>query len=77
MCIGGMTFVKVVEATKLLACRFVLRCFRDPIRVPRIRENDHRVHRIRVPTGAYWIPNMLACFKNFCFEKYKKPACLF
>ena len=25
-----------------------LRCFRDPVQVPRIREN-------RVPTGAYWV----------------------
>jgi len=37
-----------------------LRCFRDPIRVPRIRANYHRVPRIRgnrVPTGPYRVPN--------------------
>jgi len=27
--------------------KFFLRCFRDPIRVPRIREKYHRVLRIR------------------------------
>jgi len=27
--------------------RVFLRCFRDPIRVPRIRENYHRVPKIR------------------------------
>jgi len=50
--------------------RFFLRCFRDPIRVrirgienraPRIRRNDHRVPKVRnqVPTGAYWVPNII------------------
>jgi len=38
-----------------------LRRFRDPIRVPRIRGNYHRLPRIRenrVPTGPYWVPNI-------------------
>jgi len=38
-----------------------LRYFRDPIRVRSIRENYHRVPRIRenrVPTGPYWVPNI-------------------
>jgi len=49
--------------------RGFLRCFRDPIRVPRIenrvpriRENFHRVPRIkknRVPTRPYRVPNSL------------------
>ena len=41
-------------------CSF-FRCVRDPNRVPRIRENYHRVLKIsksRVPTGPYQVPNI-------------------
>jgi len=37
----------------------VLRCFRDPIRIPRIRENYHRV-----PKDAYRAPNIFIKKKN-------------
>ena len=44
-----------------LKVRVFLRRFRDPIRVPRIRENYHRVPSIRenrVPTDPYRVPNI-------------------
>ena len=35
------------------------RCFRDPIRVPRIRENRVlRIREIRIRTGPYWVSNI-------------------
>ena len=63
-----------------------LRCFRDPIRVPRIenwvpriRENYHRVSRIRenrVPTGPHRIPNIFLK-KNLNLVKLDSKPCGF
>jgi len=60
-----------------------LRCFRDPVRVPRIEnrvtsisENYHRVPRIRenrVPTGPYRVRNIFFkknCIRHFSFLSY-------
>jgi len=61
-------FTSSYGCRRFAAYRDFLRCFRDPIRVPRIenrvpriRENSHRVPRNRenrVPVGAYWVPNI-------------------
>jgi len=47
-------YAVILEITRVFS-----RCFRDPIRVPRIRENYHRVSRIgenRVPAGPHRLP---------------------
>jgi len=60
-------FVIVLDLVWLIAKFYLqktagfLRRFRDPIRVPRIRENYHRVPKIRdnrVPTDPYRVPNI-------------------
>ena len=51
-----------------------LRRFRDPIRVPRIRENYHRVPKIwenRVPTDPYRVPNIF--LKKTLINQQQKP----
>jgi len=56
--------------------RFFLRCFRNPIRVPRISENYHRVPRIReigslhVHTG--YLPFSLKKTCTFCPNVFKQ-----
>jgi len=69
-----------VENAKMISLDYnqgFLRCFRDPIRVPRIEnrvprisENDHRVPRIRenrVPKNQYRVPNIF--FKKTCYNR--------
>ena len=50
----------VIEPSRYMSSGF-LRRLKDPIRVPRIRENYHRVPKIRenrVPTDPYRVPNI-------------------
>jgi len=60
-CFDYGVYSEMIINLRMIKTRIFLRCFRDPIRVPRIRENDLRVPRIRenrVSTGACWAPNI-------------------
>jgi len=50
-----------------------LRCFRDPMRVPRIRENYHWIFIVRenrVPTCPYRVPNIFLKKTGFSLFQY-------
>jgi len=64
-----------VSTKKFHLVKVFLRRFRDPVWVPRIRENYHRVPKIsenRVPTDPYRVPNIFLKKKTDLVESSTK-----
>jgi len=70
----NLIYSSISNGANLLVYQFFLRRFRDPIRVPRLRENYHRVLKIR----ENWVPRIreiasLQIHTGFLRFSLKKP----